>query len=127
VILDDHHLAVFWQSIQTHFSQPSNEHPDVMQASIESIRKLHLNLQQSESKLPTAFVTGCSSAKSWLNPETWLDDRVGPCQHISFDSLVPQSQIMIFIAGITTSIGKQQQHSPTCFVGSNFLFCNLTT
>ncbi len=63
------------QSTQTRFSQ----HPDVMQASTELIRQLHLNFQQSESKLPTAFMTGCSNAKSWLNAETpkWVDDTLG--------------------------------------------------
>ncbi len=60
------------QSIHTRFSQ----HPDVTQASTELIRQLHLNFLQSESKLPPAFMTGCSSAKSWLNSETWVDDRL---------------------------------------------------
>jgi hypothetical protein len=25
-------------------------------------------------ELPTAFMTGCSNAKSWVKAETWVDD-----------------------------------------------------
>jgi hypothetical protein len=62
-------------------------------------------------------MTGCSVIKSWLNAETWMDDRLRPCKHIS---LVSQSHI--FIAGISTRVGKQHQHIPTCCLGSKFLF-----
>jgi hypothetical protein len=79
-----------------------------MQASTDLIWKFHLNYQQSESKLLTAFMTGCSNAKSWMKAETWVDDRLGPCQYISLVSL---SQI--FIAGISTRVGKQLQHFST--------------
>jgi hypothetical protein len=65
-------------SIHTSFSQ----HPDVMQASTILIWQLHLYFQQSDSKLPTAFMTGCSNTKSWIKAETWVYDRLGPCQHI---------------------------------------------
>jgi hypothetical protein len=34
---------------------------------------------------------------------------------------VPQSHILI--AGISTRVGKHQQHASTCFVVSDFLFC----
>ncbi len=67
------------QSIYRSFSQ----HPDDMQASTDLIWQLHLYFQQSESMLPTAFITVCINAKSWMNAEIWVDDRLGPCQHIS--------------------------------------------
>jgi hypothetical protein len=66
------------QSIHTSFSQ----HPDVMQASTDLIWQLHLYFQQGEPKLPIAFMTGCSNTKSWMKAETWVDDRLGPWQHI---------------------------------------------
>ncbi len=66
---------------------------------------------------PTTLMTGCSILKSWLNAETWMDDRLRPCIHIS---LVSQSHILI--AGISTRVGKQQQCNPTSFLGSNYLF-----
>lgn len=50
----------------------------------------------------TAFVTGCSVAESRLNAETWLDDRLESCKHISLLSQSP-----IFIYGISTRVGKQ--------------------
>jgi hypothetical protein len=53
-----------------------SQHPDVMQASTDLIWQLHLYFQQSESKLPTAFMTGCSNTKSWMKAETWVDDRL---------------------------------------------------
>jgi hypothetical protein len=62
------------------------QHPDVMQASTDLIWRIHLYFQQSESKLPTEFMTGCSNAKSWMKAETLMDDRLGPCQHISLVS-----------------------------------------
>ena len=117
LMLED--LVVFCnQSIHTRF----RHHPDIMQDSTEFIRHLHLNFQQSDSTLPTAFMTSCSSGKSWLNAETWLDDRLGPCKHIS---LVTQSHI--FISGISARVGEQHHHVATCFLGSNSLFCNSTT
>jgi hypothetical protein len=70
------------QSIHTRFSQ----HPDVMQATTDLIWQLSLYFQESESKLPTAFMTGCSNTKSWIKAQTWVDDRLGPCQHISLVS-----------------------------------------
>jgi hypothetical protein len=47
-----------------------------MQGSTDLIWQLHLYFQQSESKLLTAFMTGCSNAKSWMKAETWVDDRL---------------------------------------------------
>jgi hypothetical protein len=106
------------QWIHTRFSQ----RPDVMQGSTDWIWQLHLYFQQSESKLPTAFMTGCSNTKSWMKAETWVDDRLWPCQHIS---LVPLSHI--FIEEISTRVGEQWQYVSTCFLVCNFLFCNLTS
>ncbi len=63
-----------------------SQHPDVMQASTDLIWQLHLYFQQSESKLPTVFMTGCRNTKSWMKAETWVDELVGPCQHISLVS-----------------------------------------
>ncbi len=75
---------------------------NILIASTDLIWQLHLNCQQNKSNLPTAFMTGCSNAKSWIKAETWVDDRSGPCQHIS---LVCSSHI--FIAGISTRVGEQ--------------------
>jgi hypothetical protein len=61
---------------------------------------------------------GSSILKSWLNAAMWMHYRLKPCQHVSL--LVSQSHI--FIAGISTRVGKQQQHIPTCCLGSKFLF-----
>ncbi len=47
-------------------------------------------------------MTGCSVAESRLNAETWLDDRLESCKHISLLSQSP-----IFIYGISTRVGKQ--------------------
>jgi hypothetical protein len=70
--------------------------------------------------VPTTFMTGCSILKSWSNVETWMDDRLRPCKHIS-----SVSQSHTFIAGISTRVGKQQQRNPTSFLGSNFLFLQI--
>jgi hypothetical protein len=59
--------------------------------------------------------SGSSILKSWLDAETWMDDRLRPCKHFS---LVSQSHIIF--AGISTRVDKQQQHNPTCFLESNF-------
>jgi hypothetical protein len=46
-----------------------------MQASTDLIWQLRLDFQQSESKLPTAFMTGCSNTKSWMKAELgWVLD-----------------------------------------------------
>jgi hypothetical protein len=84
------------------------------------IQKLWLIWAPWTPGVPTTFITGCSILKSWLNAETWMDDRLRPCKHIS---LVSQSHI--FIVGISTRVGKQQQHNPTWFLGSNFLFLQI--
>ncbi len=36
--------------------------------------------------VPTPFMTDCRIVKSWLNAETWMDDRLRPCKHISLVS-----------------------------------------
>ncbi len=100
------------QAIHTRFSQ----HPDVKQASTKFIRH-STSIFNGVNPSSPAIMTG-SSAKSWLNTDSWLDDRLGPCHHIS---LVSHSYI--FIAGISTRVGKQQQHSLTCFVAVISPFC----
>ena len=53
----------------------------------------------------TAFMTGCSNAKSWLSAESSVDDRLRPCKHISL-----KSQSRIFTVGLSARVRAEREH-----------------
>ena len=50
---------------------------------------------------PTAFMACCSSAQSWWDTNSWVDDRLRPCKHISL-----MSPSHIFIVGLSARVGE---------------------
>ena len=56
------------------------------------------------SRPPTAFMTGCSNVKSWLNADACMDYRLRPCEHISL-----MSPSHIFIVRPSSRVGRQRE------------------